>query len=141
MWWHFETATTLALSKPDTSAAWSAPTQSFWHLPRALGRSGTEAVPEVGEWVWIWADKLRIGVVLMIQDTRVLVALGTGTLREPPRACIEPMTRTGKRLGLMKATYFYPATIRALEVSAIDRRCGRGPAEIFNEIRAFLPDS
>lgn len=94
----------------------------------------------VGEWVWIEADKLRIGLVLQVQDDRILVALGTGTLRDPPRVVVEPQTRLGRRLGLSKPTYFYPATLRVLQADRVRQRCGSGPMEKFCEIQAMLPE-
>ncbi len=94
----------------------------------------------VGEWVWIEADKLRVGLVPQVQGDRILVALGTGTVREPPRVVIEPQTRLGRRLGLTKDTYFYPATIRGLAAGSVRRSCGSGPMEKFCAIEALLPD-
>lgn len=93
----------------------------------------------VGEWVWVQADKRRVGLVLVVQDEDLIVALGTGTEREPPRVVINHRCGLGLRLGLEKPTYFYPATIRKVAAAAVYRSCGGCPSDVLLSLRALLP--
>jgi hypothetical protein len=77
-----------------------------------------------GELIWIDHHGVHPAVIInVLDDGRILVVIGTGTLRpdDPTMITIRHREPTGFALGLDKTTYFYESKIAILETGRVHR--------------------
>jgi hypothetical protein len=97
------------------------------------------------EVVDVRADKVRRGVIVQLEETRVLVAYVTSTdrttdmSREWPHVKVDPKQRLHVTLELLNVSFFYPGNVRWFELGdVLPRKARRVPLDVQAAVKTMM---